>query len=255
MEISWLCCKSNRQKQEVLEQLLPQDYSYKVDFFDLTEPIASITSENKFNAKVLVKVCSEEGVKTFLKDFQDISETYYNTNYGDRSSSKTETFGRRNCQHNPRKKSKKGSSEPRADQVKNKNTRCPAFVKFSLRKHNHQENCEQYSLTFEITFTHNHPVLSASAWSFHPVNDDTKATIIELFKQGHSASSAYHNYKKSLAEKYKSNFIQISADNSIMPKYHWFFRQFQFYMKENYGGINSPESFRLASAEIKKYND
>ena len=43
MEISWLCFKSNRQKQEVLEPLLPQDYSYKVDFFDLTEPIASMS--------------------------------------------------------------------------------------------------------------------------------------------------------------------------------------------------------------------
>ena len=255
MEISWLCCKSNRQKQEVLEQLLPQDYSYKVDFFDLTEPIASITSENKFSAKVYVNVCSDEDVKTFVKAFEEISETYYNMNGGDRSGSKTSLLGRRKCQHQVRKRFKKDSNELKADQVKNKNTSCPAFIKFNLRKHDHQENCQQFPLLFEITSTHNHPVLSASAWSFHPVNDDTKATIIDLFKQGHSASSAYHNYKKSLAEKFKSNFIQISADSSIMPQYRWFFRQFQLYMKENYGGINSPESFRLASAEIQKYND
>ena len=46
-------------------------------------------------------------------------------------------------------------SEPRADQVKNMNTRCPAFVKFSLRKHlhNHQENCQQYSFTYYYFFT------------------------------------------------------------------------------------------------------
>ena len=55
----------------------------------MTEPIASITSENKFSAKVYVNVCSDEDVKTFVKAFEEISETYYNMNGGDRSGSKT----------------------------------------------------------------------------------------------------------------------------------------------------------------------
>ena len=35
------------------------------------------------------------------------------------------------------------------------NTRCPAFVKFSLRKHlhDHWENCQQYSLTYYYFFS------------------------------------------------------------------------------------------------------
>ena len=224
MEISWLCCKNNRRKQEVLEQLVPQDYSYKVDYFNLNEPIASITSENEFHAKLYVNVCSEEEVKTFVKSVEDISETYYNVNAGDKKGTKTLVGGRRKCQHKTRIRDEKCK-----DKVKNKNTNCPAYIRFNLAKHDHQENCQKlkYPLLFEMSFNHNHPVLSASAWSFHPVNDHTKATITAMFQEGHSASSCYHNYKKSLAEKYKSNFIQVSADNSIMPQYRWFFRQYQ----------------------------
>ena len=257
MEISWLCCKTNRKKQEVLEQLLPQDYSYKVQFFDLREPFASIVTENYFNAKVLVKVCTKEDMLNVLKGFEELTETNYNMSGGDhKSSARTLAYARRKCQHQVRKRHLKGTDELKKDKVKDKNTKCEASITFSLAKHDHQEdNCQEYPLQITINFTHNHPVLAASAWSFHPVNDDTKAAIIKLFQEGHSASSAYHNYKKSLVEKYKSGFIQISADTSIMPKYQWFFRQFQSYMKENYGGINSPESFFKAVSEIRKHND
>ena len=51
MEISWLCCKNNRRKQEVLEQLVPQDYSYKLLTKSRKENLSCDSSEIVDNHK------------------------------------------------------------------------------------------------------------------------------------------------------------------------------------------------------------
>jgi len=121
-----------------------------------------------------------------------------------------------------------------------------------LEKHEHKENCIEFPLTLKVDYNHNHSVFSASAWKFHPVNDSTKESFKKMFGEGHSASD---NYQKLLMETYKEEYVKISCDTAVMPTYRWIFYEHQKYMKENFGLLNSPESFRLAEEKVKKYNE
>ena len=60
MKIQWNCCKKNLEKRSTLENVLPQQYNYKVIAYDLLES-ATIISESKFSATIRVDVCTEKG--------------------------------------------------------------------------------------------------------------------------------------------------------------------------------------------------
>lgn len=50
----------------------------------------------------------------------------------------------------------------------------------------------------QITFNHNHPIDSAHVLSFRPIAPETKEIFSELFRKGHTASSAYHWHETKL---------------------------------------------------------
>ena len=43
-----------------------------------------------------------------------------------------------------------------------------------------------------INFIHNHPIHAAHTLSFHPLSENTKQQIFELFDKGHCEASARH---------------------------------------------------------------
>ncbi len=50
----------------------------------------------------------------------------------------------------------------------------------------------------KIVFNHNHPIESAHSLSFRPIVDITKEAFFELFRKGHTASSAHHWHETKL---------------------------------------------------------
>ena len=105
------------------------------------------------------------------------------------------------------------------------NTNCEAFIKFKLLKvevHDHDNDCDKFPLEVHINYNHNHSVHSASAFKYHCVSQDTKQQFENLFKEGHSASSAYSEYKNCLKSQLEpKEFIRVLADRSIMPDYRY----------------------------------
>ena len=69
-----------------------------------------------------------------------------------------------------------------------------------MKNHDHQENCSEYALEFEIDNTHNHVIKAADAMRFHPVAPDTKKKYLELFLEGLTAMECYHRYRSTLTE-------------------------------------------------------
>ena len=95
----------------------------------------------------------------------------------------------------------------------------------------------------KINFSHNHPIVSAHSLSFRPVRSETKEIFFKLFDDGHSASSARHNYEQHLlldaaTDEQKQHSL---ADRAINPSVVDF-------------SNNGDKSVRMASLYFSVYN-
>ena len=262
MAFTWYCFKKDIPTRSILEEILPENYKYKVKSFKILEK-AEINVESKFEAHLSVNICSENYLRDFLSDFEKSSSTEYNILHGDeRKYKKLVVSGVRKCHHYIRKRTKSGKvgkdEELAEPKTAGKDTGCPALIKFKLKKtddHEHDDNCDFFPLEIVLKYDHNHSIESASALRFHNVSEETKKKFIELFKNDHSAASAYQDYKNHLMREHGNNFVKISADRAIMPDYKWVFSFHSIFIKEQFGKINSPEAYQKAVAKVKEYND
>ncbi len=87
--------------------------------------------------------------------------------------------------------------------VRQKKTGCPSTLKLTVtvptkkdqRKFSH---IVSHPTVLKIVFNHNHPIESAHSLSFRPIADITKEAFFELFRKGHTASSAHHWHETKL---------------------------------------------------------
>ena len=213
MSLIWECCKNQSDNEKnVLANTLPPGYDCKVTFYQLNE-ILENEVESQFKALVKVKLgdCSVDSVNSFLEDFYSNTNTTFNKLNADvekvpdddgkfAPTHRVIYSGTRKCQHRVRKKPSPTTNATRKDCVKEKNTNCNSRIRFSLKNHDHQENCSEYALEFEIDNTHNHVIKAADAMRFHPVAPDTKKKYLELFLEGLTAMECYHRYRSTLTE-------------------------------------------------------
>ena len=248
--------------KNILEDLLPPDRRYKVDEFNISQKQRSkIAIETEFTATVLVNICEIEDAKNFMLEYYDSSSTTYNINTNsDRVNGVRYLMtGNRKCQHRVKKLYNK-NKQLKKDQCRNKNTNCPATLKFQLQKeepgHIHGDDCDLFHFKFTIKHYHNHPILSSGALKFHPVNRETKRKYLELFSQDLSASEALHKYRDYLVEQYgPDEYVKLSGDRSVDPDPQWVFREHSKFILSKYGRLNSPESFQLAESRVTAYNE
>ena len=260
-QFSWFCCKKNKEKRQILENIMPTGYYYKITSFKIVED-SSIDKETKFEATVAVNICDENQIDPFFDKFEKSSSSNYNILYGDtKNSKKNKIAGYRKCHHNIRQRMKSGSSgdmAPPPPLTVGKQTNCPASINFRLKKtndHIHNENCTLTPFELSISHIHNHSVESSNAVKYHNVGQEAMDKFLELFAAAHSASSAYQEYKNHLMEKHGDNFAKVSADRAIMPDYKWVFNFHATFMQKQFGKINSPEAFEKATRKVREYNE
>ena len=104
----------------------------------------------------------------------------------------------------------------------------------SNRKHN------GYLVEVDIKHTHNHLVHVADALRFRPIAEDTKAKYYDLFKQGHSPSSAHLEYETNLMFLDKPHLL---ADRNINPKISDVYNLFNKWRKTNLGERTGKQLF------------
>ena len=256
MEFNWRCCFNNLTEREYLEHLMPRNFKYQVTSFQMLEAPTKILSENKFTADIKISTCTEQGLSQFIEEFQGITSTNYNigANSDHKTGKSVDVTGRKKCIHNVKK------GKDRKDRSTGMNTQCPSFLRFKLLKtdeheHNSETDCDKFSCSLTINYQHNHAIECSTAYKYFPVSDETKSIFTQLFKSGYSASSAYNKHVKDLQNEHGDNFIRISADRSLLPDFKWTFNFFSNFVKDNFGAINSPESFKIASEKVKNYNE
>ena len=262
MTFTWKCLKKDLEKRSILENILPVKYNYEISSFKLIHK-SDIPNESKFEADFSLNVCSEAGLKDFFTELEKTSSTVYNILHGDkRKNQKILISGYRKCYHNVRKRTKSGrqGEEEEISKAKTtgKNTSCTASIKFALKKtaeHVHGDDCSLFPLNISLNYNHNHSIESAFAVKYHDVDSETKDAFKNLFEDGHSASSAYNEYKNQLMRKHGADYVTVSADRAIMPDYKWVFNQHALFIEKSFGKINSPEAFQKAVQKINSYNE
>ena len=107
----------------------------------------------------------------------------------------------------------------------------------------------------KINFSHNHPIVSAHSLSFRPTRSETKEIFFKLFDDGHSASSARHNYEQHLLlDAATDEQKQYSlADRAINPSVQDVCRLFQQWRKKCYGDEDGKPLFERLQLEVDNY--
>ena len=96
------------------------NFNYKIKEFKISQE-SNVLNENTFVATVLVNVCDDQEIETFLTEFKEISNMDYNKNKADTKSCKfVKLSGRRKCIHNVQKKENKETKDQRSEM----NTNC-----------------------------------------------------------------------------------------------------------------------------------
>ena len=72
------CFENEKENRWILENQLPQGFSYKINRFKLMKE-STIPHESKFDASFLVNVCSEEKADLFVKDLERETGTNFNS--------------------------------------------------------------------------------------------------------------------------------------------------------------------------------
>ncbi|XP_016140680.1 uncharacterized protein [Sinocyclocheilus grahami] len=232
-----------------VEKILPPGYSHLLCHHELLEMSGDV--EN-FRAALKLQMTSEEQVQKWLEDFQKSSALTW------RKSRTYPDSGRYNkyrvdlrCQHKTYSSSSK----------KTKNTNCPATMFLILKRFMNERKSrsgdphleEGYFLHVNLRNEHNHRLNTAEAMRWRDVSNDTIEKLQQLYKSGHSPSSALKNIKYSLQEEEGDNYTYAIADRSICPDlqfcYRLYHKLFQKSCVEPAGKDISDELFKPLELE------
>ncbi|KAJ8043334.1 hypothetical protein HOLleu_10378 [Holothuria leucospilota] len=84
---------------------------------------------------------------------------------------------------------------------------------------------EGFPTIINLIWEHNHEVECADAFRKRDVNDTTKEKLLELFRAGHSPSSALDTLKYDLqSDNTNEEYLRLSADKSICPDLQYCYR-------------------------------
>ncbi|PIK45876.1 hypothetical protein BSL78_17255 [Apostichopus japonicus] len=202
-----------------LEPILPKlGYEYKV---------CSYKEHGTSGMDCTLRLCLTEkaDVLKWLKDLEDVTETTWRT-------SKTYPVSQHkqknvfrvdlHCHHNTRPKSstadlRKGSKKLDAQLL---------YVHIG----------EGYPTVISLKWTHNHETSSADALRERDVNSETRQKLLDLFKSGHSPSSALDTIKYDLQVSCTNEeYTRLSADRSCCPDLQYCYRVFYHKFKTHYG--------------------
>lgn len=82
-----------------------------------------------------------------------------------------------------------------------------------------------FPMIIHLHWLHNHEIHSADALKERDVSENSKQKILDLFRAGHSPTSALDTYKYDLQEEHSDDeYIKLSADRAICPDVQYCYR-------------------------------
>ena len=157
------------------------------------------------------------------------------------------------CQHKQRQTGQHTkSTRPLATTHKTHNTKhtnCPAQMTLTILVP--LPKYKGYCVEVSLKHIHNHSIHIADALRFRPISENTKKAYYELFRHGHSPSSAHLEYE--------TNFMytdpHILADRHENPKVSDVFNLFNKWRKCNLGVKSGKELYTTLEGKLIAYNE
>ena len=108
-----------------------------------------------------------------------------------------------------------------------------------------------FCVALTLKHIHNHLIDVADALRFRPLSDSTKEKYYDLFRQGHSPSSAHLEYESQVT--YMDT--QLLADRQVNPKRSDVYNLFNKWRRSNLGVRTGKQLFSELEQRINIYND
>lgn len=254
-----------------LQCVLPKEYSYLIEEYNKLPH--STCHSPRFKAQFRINLQDEEGVSQWLNDFQSHSMcTYRITRTYKLQFKKVKYKVDMHCQHFRKKLTSKQLAQSSCSRKKsvslvsdtrNKKTQCASklFItvqipsKSLVAKRPQASNLQEYHTLVKLNFDHNHATVSAEALGFRPVLDETKQKYIDLFKMGHSVSSAHFYYETLLLTNQSGDIQKSIADRALNPTKQDVYRLFNAWRQSELGDDNGESLFKQLEHEIEVYNE
>lgn len=103
----------------------------------------------------------------------------------------------------------------------------------------------------ELIPQHNHSIQSADSLRFRKVSAETRDKILNLFKLGHSPSTALESLKTEIHLN-NDNFEEILADRKFCPDYFYVYHLYMSEFIKNYGPVDASQEF--LQKRLEQYN-
>ena len=264
--VLWKCFDKAVEKRKILENELPEGFSYVINRFKLLKE-SDIPHEAKFEAAFLVNICSEETTNQFVKDLESLTGTNFNLQH-DKKKSALKNWKHKllKCSRKVRDQTStakvevdgKGAGSGRVkgnERQPGKNQECKTIMSLTQRPCKF-EHCEGgcFNLSVELTHDHSHEVESTTAWNFLEVEESARLRLIELFETGLTPSRAKKVFEEELMAKYGDDWLKMSAKRSINPDTNYVTNLHTKYWKDRFGSINGPDAYQKAKEFIENYN-
>ncbi len=262
--------------QPSLQCVFPQNqqYTYIVDSFkQLPNEEFSGAPDNAFEVQARINISTAAKAEQWLSDmFSQSKCTYRHTRgVGHRVKHKRVVYKvNMHCQHKRKgltpkqahRPQKLKSKRPFLEAVRKKKTECPSTLKLTvtvpgkkaLNKAHLNSAQISHPTIVSLIFNHNHPVVSAHAFSFRPIASETKEEYYHLFANGHSAASARHAYETRAMLEADDDIMQQLADRAMNPNPQDVSRLYNKWREENLGPENGKEMFDRLDKLVEEYN-
>ena len=241
----------------LLQELLPEQYNYKVVVFNVKEQ----SEQNiKCDIEVRVDVKTVPGVKTFLGDLNTSTGCTFNIQsvrpdrQGKGINPRCQYRGYRKCCMNVAQSENKENRQP------GKNTNCEAGLNFRLENPIAKEDTmkhdrAEFPLWVKIYFHHNHSLRRAEYLKCMSVSLATKNVYTDMFIDGLTPGAAHAERRRQIKAEYPDTWPEVFADRSQLPGWFWVYYWHRIYLDSTVGSRDGLDAFEKAEALVKQFDE
>lgn len=190
------------------------------------------TRQGSFSACFNVNITTRDQFEYWMSCLEDKSKTQFTVGWTWNKSINSNDYVYQKvfkCTHNV-KRGKLGRL---------KHTKCPSELKVRVSAQSPVE-VDSYPCAITILWHHNHPIDAADVLRRHRVSEEVDRKLIELYRNGHSPSTALKCIKLDLEENVEDGDMleHILANRALCPDVYHCHYVFQKLFKKEYGNAN-----------------
>ncbi|KAE8740735.1 hypothetical protein FOCC_FOCC013755 [Frankliniella occidentalis] len=242
--------------RSAFQATLPE-YEHFVVALDQAHPYPKIVSMNRgemCTALLRVNLRSKEEALQWLADYQTSSSTDWRVRRTFEENTPCIIFKKEFRCHN----NTLAQYRPKTKKCRYKHTLCEASLMITVKNFKMQRSSDKFLKTapceIVINNFHNHPLAVADSLRLRRPTQQVKDAFLELYRSGHSPSSAHRTFTFDLQMKHGDEFFKVLADGAQCPTKQWCYQLYYKTFKAHYGVPDGQEMLQSLQDAVNKYN-